>query len=241
MRNLIIAAVGDNSLHTKWIEDKVNFDLALIYYGNDSSLSEQFKRDAAYFSQQKGQKFKLIKEFIFEYQDILEKYDYIWMPDDDIILSSSEINELFEIAHEFDLDLCQPAMKGYLSHGITKPGLFTYLRYTNFVEVLAPLMSVNALKESLPNFDISISGWGLEFYWTRVLKYSIVKVAIVDKIIMNHTRPVGTDYSRFLVHPMVELSELNARFEFSLNLKNFRKNLKVKRRVYKVFKLTVTI
>ena len=33
--NLVIATVGDNSLHKEWIKEKPNFELVLLYYGDN--------------------------------------------------------------------------------------------------------------------------------------------------------------------------------------------------------------
>lgn len=241
MRNLIISAVGNSSLHGEWIKGKANFDLALIYYGNDLDKILQYKNDSKYFQHKQGQKFQLIKDYILANPFILDEYDFVWMPDDDILISSNEINEFFSISHSYNLDLCQPAMKGFLSHKFTGPEFFTFLRFTNFVEVLAPMMSTRVLKKAVNNFDVSVSGWGLEFFWVKVMSSVIKNIAIVDKVVMTHTRPVGTDYSRFPISPMKELIDLDKRFNFGLNFENFKKNFKVTGRVFKLYFITINV
>ena len=115
---------------------------------------------------------------------------------------------MFEIAEQYDLYLAQPAMKGYVSHQITLPQPGNLLRYTNFVEVLAPLMNLETLMLCKDTFDENYSGWGYDFLWPYLLNYPKDKIAIIDSIIMTHTKPVGTNYSRFPVHPSVESQEM---------------------------------
>ena len=62
MKNLVIAVVGDSSCHKTWLSKKNNFDLALIYYGNDKNKAFEYNECANYFMQEKGNKFHLIYE-----------------------------------------------------------------------------------------------------------------------------------------------------------------------------------
>ena len=129
---------------------------------------------------------------------------------DDIIVETM-INKMFEIANKYELLLSQPAMKGYVSHQITVPQPNSLLRYTNFVEVLAPLMSLETLLLCKDTFDENYSGWGYDFLWPYLLNYPKDKIAIIDSIIMTHTKPVGTNYSRFPIHPSLESEQMLSR------------------------------
>ncbi len=166
MKNLIIAAVGDNSCHPEWLAGEPNFDLCLIYYGNNLERSAAYQQHATFFSRSKGQKYHLIKDFADANPDLLAQYEYIWMPDDDVSIEAEKINRLFQVAKEKQLWLCQPSMVGYRSHPFTRPRLFSFLRFTNFVEVLAPLMSIDTLLLLKDTFQLNESAWGLEFVWS---------------------------------------------------------------------------
>jgi hypothetical protein len=234
MKNLVIAVVGDQSCHPYWIKGTRNFDLALIYFGDDSNVAEEYNCSAKYFKKAKGNKFKLISEFYKENEKLItENYLNIWMPDDDIIISGDEINRLFEIAHKERLILCQPAMKGYFSHKITRPKFLSYFRNTNFVEVLAPLMEINVFKELEKTFCLNDSGWGFEFLWVKILGNPIDRIGIIDSVKIIHTRPVGNNYSRFSVHPLDELKILNKEHDLNLNLVHFENNFKTHKTVYR--------
>jgi len=86
---------------------------------------------------------------------------------------------------EFTLGLalaCTDAM------GLTRhhPGL--KLRTTNWVEVMAPFLARDFLKEMLHSFDLSISGWGIDIYWGHHLGERWT-AGIVDDFLMRHTSP----------------------------------------------------
>ena len=235
MKHLIIAAVGDGSLHKEWISGHPQYDVALIYYGGNDTLAEQYAGEVKYFTRNKGQKYFLVKTFLKANPNLLDNYDYVWLPDDDVSIGSAALNSFFDIAIKYNLYLCQPAMTGYVSHKITKPRKFTLLRYTNFVEVLAPLMKKEVLLTLMDSFDINESAWGFEFLWAQQLGNPKNKIAIIDAIKMRHTRPVGTDYSRFKIHPWDDLKQLNEQYQFGLDLKKFKRNFKVHKRLFKLF------
>lgn len=189
--NLVISTVGDKSIHKEWLSKEQNFDLVLLYYGDDEKIAHSYYEDTPYVYMAKGFKWWLIKSFIQTHPQFMEKYNYIWFPDDDVRISTENINYLFDFCKEYNLWLCQPAMKGYISHEITKPQYNSVLRYTNFVEVLAPMMSYKTVYKLLPTFDANYSSWGYEVTWDKILGNPKDKIAIIDSIIMEHTKPVG--------------------------------------------------
>jgi hypothetical protein len=197
--NLVIATVGDTSLHKEWLSDKPNFDLVLLYYGNDLNIAKSYTQDTPYIYASKGFKFSLIKSFINDNLEWVSKYEYIWLPDDDLKIDTKSINELFSIAKKYDLYLCQPSLLGYISHQITAPQENSLLRYTNFVEIMAPLMNLNTILKLKETFNVNYSSWGLDFIWSYLLNDPQDKIAIIDTIKMTHTKPVGNPklYSQF--------------------------------------------
>ncbi len=207
MRNLIISAVGDDSLHTEWITGQPEFDLGLLYYGSNEEKAREYAAQATYFCHARGMKYHLVKSFIDNNLSQITNYSYIWLPDNDVSISTDAINAFFKIAGEHELQLCQPAMTGYISHPITVPDPASVMRFTNFVEVLAPLMSIEALLRLKSTFDLNHSGWGYDYLWPYLLGYPKDKIAIIDAITMRHTKPIGADYSRFPKHPKKEMKE----------------------------------
>jgi len=206
--NLIISAIGDESLHPKWVKDQPNFDLVLLYYGNDEKIAESNVEYTPHVYMAKGEKYHLLKSFIQSNLDFISNYEYIWFPDNDVSISTKSINKLFERATQYQLSICQPAMEGYVSHEITKPIPNSLLRYTNFVEVLAPLFNLESLLKVYETFDLNYSSWGYDYLWSHLLDYPKDKIAIIDDVIMTHTKPVGQNYSRFSKAPWEEMNDL---------------------------------
>jgi hypothetical protein len=205
---LVISTVGDESLHPEWISGTPNFDLVLLYYGDDEKIAELNIQYTPYVYVAKGEKYHLLKSFIQSNLDFISNYEYIWFPDDDVSISTQNINKLFKTAVQYQLSISQPAMEGYISHEITKPIPNSLLRYTNFVEVLAPLFDKETLFKVYDTFNLNYSSWGYDYLWTHLLGYPKNKIAIIDDIIMAHTKPVGQSYSRFPRTPWEEMNEL---------------------------------
>ena len=125
--------------------------------------------------------------------------------------SVSVINEFFNIAKEYKLNLSQPALHDLnVEHQILIQRPHTLLRYTNFVEIMAPLLSISALLHLMPTLDTDEikSAWGLDFVWPYLLNNT--NVAVIDKTPMTHTRPVtafnpdSNFYRKFNIDPMLE-------------------------------------
>jgi hypothetical protein len=223
-KNLIIALVGDGSLHKEWIGENQTFDLILIYYGRNEEIFSDYTKDAFMCIRQTGQKFPLIKSFIDKNPKLISGYEYIWLPDDDISISTHNLNKLFNIAREYNLQICQPAIisaHGKIAHDITKPQKGCKLRYTNFVEVMMPLFDVKTLLFLRNDFDLSQSGWGLDASWSHRMNYPKNKIAIIDDIMALHTKPLGADYSRFSIKPRTELNNLLQKYNISFQIKNY--------------------
>ena len=200
---------GDSSLHTHWISGNCNFDLIIIYYGNSEDVYNEYKTQSLDCVKNKGEKWHLIHNYIKNNFDKIKHYEYIWFPDDDLLSNSDDINTLFYTNKEHELSLSQPSLDGYVSYDIEKKVEGSKLRFTSFVEIICPMMSKNTCFNLLETFIINESGWGLDYLWPKLLGYSQDKIAIIDKVEVEHTRPVGSNYSnRFKKEPMQELNEL---------------------------------
>jgi len=228
-KNLVIAAVGDSSLHKQWKSGNPAFDLILIYYGNSDLIFFDYSKDVMICIKQNGQKFPLIKSFIETNLELVSQYDYVWLPDDDISISAGDLDRLFDTARTYSLQICQSALvslHGDVSHAITKPERENTLRFTNFVEVMMPLFDVNTLLFLRNDFDLSQSGWGLDATWSHRLNSPKDKIAIIDDITAVHTKPVGSDYSRFKIKPETELKHLLEKYNIAFIIKSYSSILK---------------
>lgn len=183
-KNLVIGCVGPTSLHKSWIDGDRDFDLFLVYYGDGS---DAYKYDADYYYRTKGTKFNIVSKL-----DVPEGYDYIFIPDDDLYIKAEDINRLFSYAKQYDLEICQPSLTGYYSVPINLHNPGYILRYTNYVEIICPCFSSGAFKKCRHLFDYNKSCWGIEKLWDKELGHPKDKIAIVDDVIVVHTRPCFT-------------------------------------------------
>lgn len=194
-RNLVFVPANENSMHLEWIPDAHrDWQLFVNFYGDDSTRVRNSPHE--YFSQMKGWKYEVFYELCKSGR--LPEFDYIWMPDDDIETTWSDINRLFEYARRFDLQLAQPALTrdSHRSHKITTVQSHYELRYTSFVEIMCPLFSHDCLQQMVHTFEGSVAAWGLDYVWPLLLGYPKDRVAVIDAVPVKHSRPVGRSYDR---------------------------------------------
>lgn len=202
---LVIARVGDKSLHPAWLEGNPHFDIYISYFGDQA---ERYKEHSTYYEQRKGGKWPIIAELIAREAELVAQYDAVWMPDDDLLADAATINKMFALFTGFELQYAQPALTkdSYFSYPFLLCSDSSVIRYTNFVEVMAPIFSRNALAEIKDTMNASPSGWGLDFLWSKIFSIADPKaVAVIDAAPVKHTRPVGGEL--YLKNP--ELSPVN--------------------------------
>jgi hypothetical protein len=190
-RNLVVVRAGRNSLHAGWIEGpgEANFDLLVAAYEAGAPKGpDEFRvflpgrKIAGYHA-------------LFQYHpEIVTRYDLIALVDDDIQATTADFNRLFEIGRKYDLDLFQPALSldSYFSYAATLSiGKRYLLRYTNTVEMMCPVFSARCLQAALRLFGLGYET-GIDLLWTRLNDTPWLRYAIIDDVVVRHTRPVGT-------------------------------------------------
>jgi hypothetical protein len=187
-KNLIIAVVGDDSVHPRWLAggDR-SFDLALIYFGDQPG---RYANQSEHYLARQGIKFSLLHDVLTsDWSDLVDRYDRIWLPDDDIAASIGQINHLFQLAEEYQLAICQPAIgRGDVSFEALRAASGYLLRYSRFVEIMCPLFSRDALQRVLPTFNANVSAWGIDWLWASM--YGPQDLAVIDAVAVDHTRPL---------------------------------------------------
>jgi len=189
----VIARVGDHSLHREWLNapgELRNWDLILSYYGD---LLETVGGGDWLLMAEKGTKWPVLHGLIQKNIDLIRQYDYVWLPDDDLACSCRDINRLFEICREEDIELAQPALThdSYFSHTLTLYSPAFRLRYTSFVEIMAPCFRTDTLLKFLSTFKENLSAGGLEYLWSALLGPAAA-MAVIDEVRIRHTRRIGS-------------------------------------------------
>jgi len=190
-KNLVVAVAGDTSLHREWTRGDRTFDLHVVYYGD---VEGKFAKDGEFYSNGKGTKFNVVASLE---RGFYEGYEHIFVPDDDLYMTSDQIDHLFQLADLYSLELCQPSLVGYYSLPITLHVPETILRFTNYVEIMSPCFSQQAFQKCFHTFDHNKSCWGIDMLWNHVLGNPEDKIAIVDDVVATHTRPCfkGDNYT----------------------------------------------
>lgn len=198
-RNLVVVRAGDRSLHPAWLTggEEPEFDLIVSYFGDDPA---RYRDPRERRIDQKGGFWDGIHALFRSRPELLEAYDHFFLPDDDIAMDAAAINEVFRTARRHGLNVCQPALTldSHLSwlETVRQPGF--RLRFTTFVEVMAPCLSRALLERCLPLFPLSVSGYGLDMVWSRLLPPIERGSAIIDTVQVRHTRPVGAVLPKLL-------------------------------------------
>lgn len=196
--NLVVLRAGEESLHHQWrremADDDRSWDLCVSFYGRPENF--EAPDFAEYRVLQNAQrKFAAIYDLFHEGSPLWD-YDYIMLPDDDLMMSWRDINEMFALCRDYRLDLAQPALdpSGHVTHTITARQWAYRLRFTSFVEVMTPIFSRRALRACAPTFKDSIGGFGLDNIWPKLLGHPRTGVAVLDKTPVIHTRAQGANY-----------------------------------------------
>lgn len=192
--NLVIVRAGNTSLHGGWMGDKYadrNWDIVVSYFDHDSFLAHEAEAGVVSVFLPGG-KWDGIFTTISGLENI-GHYEYVWLPDDDIEADCETINRMFAMMREYDLSVAQPSLSSdsyFTSLHVAQIDQFI-LRYSNFVEIMVPCLRKDVLEYILPDFEFTLSGYGLDSVWHR-LEAIDNRAAILDSISVRHTRPVGS-------------------------------------------------
>jgi hypothetical protein len=187
-RNLVIARVGDESLHNEWLtpSESRNFDLCLSYSGEAPG---RYADQCDFYFAASGTKWPQLYDLMRDYGELIMQYDAIWFPDDDIRTNAGNINRMFNQFNEHQLQLAQPALRKNAFYYVTSQYIDYELRYTHFVDTMAPIFSKDALRLCWFTFSKNLTGWGLEYIWPKLLNNPDKKIAILDAVPILQTRP----------------------------------------------------
>jgi hypothetical protein len=230
MDNLLITTIGEYNHLDSWGNGKRNFDIALLNYDYSMAINDKINCDLIYLDAYPSFKYPGIAEMFYDEPKLL-RYKYFFMPDEDIDISSNDISTLFGKMRTLNLSLAQPSIeKSDTSFPswelfIHKPDLDIIC--TNFVEIMCPLFSRDALGKCLETFPKSNSGWGIDVVWPKLIGNSGNNIAVINSVIAKHTRPIkgGNLYSALKssgISPSKERLRLMAEYDIkSIDTKTY--------------------
>ena len=184
-KRLVIVRGGRQSLHYDWGEG--DFDLINASYEENVKKSAQ---DKTVFI--KGGKWDGLYRLFQNQPHLLDDYEMVWLPDDDIKTNAGDIDRLFDYHGQYRLALSQASLSAdsYYSHFCVLRQPHFFMRYSNFVEIMMPCFSTSLLKTALPFFKDNPTGYFLDKIWHRLIDKPYLKTAIFDCLSMRHTRLV---------------------------------------------------
>ncbi len=193
---LALFRAGPSSLHPHAVQRlaEQNFDYALSWFGD---TPPQHAEGAVFVHHVKGAKWPGLEQTLLAHWDQIQAYSHVWLPDDDLLCVPEQVSRMFSICSDLHLDLAQPALTpdSYFTHVSTLQHAAFQLRFTNFVEIMAPVLSADLLARVFHTLKNQISGFGLDAVWPRFSRMG--KVAIIDDTPVKHTRPVGGPNYKF--------------------------------------------
>lgn len=170
-RDALFVSAGDNhrlndDLHRGW-----GFDIVIAWYGSDPRVGRSLEEMADVFFAARGGKFQNLWNLWRSGEFPVQRYESIFVVDDDLDLSGAQISNLFQRRREFDALIMSPAHVPW--GAISYPALLYRptcdRHFTNFIEVNTPLFEVQALLRFLREFDGSLSGWGIDHWYMNVI------------------------------------------------------------------------
>nr|WP_294501108.1 hypothetical protein [uncultured Rhodopila sp.] len=219
---LIVVRAGRNSLHRSWSYlRRERVDVAVSTYED----ADWAGPDADFLHHAPGGKFLGIKHFLAENPGLIDQYDYMWAFEDDLLLPYSSLVTVQALLARFRFFLAAPSLsaESFFGWPLTVQNETMLWRGTDFVEIMAPIMSRDFLKLALPYFDENFSSWGYEWLWRRFLNETGSFAAILDAAPIVHTRPPGCSTLYDAGSRSVAIQEMNDLIsKFKLTKEPFR-------------------
>lgn len=192
---LLIARVGSCSLHQAWLAPTADrgFDVLLSAYHADVQDPQE---PGVYFEHRPGAKVAGYAAVFDAYADLIARYDYVALFDDDLLIDSASLATLFDTAASYALKISQPAL--------THDSHFTYacllhdpafrLRYVNYIEMMCPVFRQDAFQAVRALYSMGYES-GIDLIWCNLIATSPNDFAVIDDIVVRHTRSVGASKS----------------------------------------------
>jgi hypothetical protein len=195
---LYVSPVGENG--------KIFLAKIIKRFGNEHFDYLIFNFDNATFNETIYSNCRVIHEKGFKWNfavkyltaDYCRQYDFLFIWDDDIDIDDFMYTNFIEIMDRNNLEIAQPALshKSYYSHAITlHDKRYRIGRYTDFVEVMAPVFRNDAwLKfRNMVSENDNPWGWGYDLLAKSYCRYA--NMGIVDCETVTHTRPLRSIYT----------------------------------------------
>jgi glycosyltransferase involved in cell wall biosynthesis len=150
--------------------------------------SEEVKAVTAFGSMEAVPKFVMLNRILSG--EALERYDYVVLCDDDVLLPTDFLDAFLFLQEKYDFAVAQPARthNSYIDHPFVERFDGLNARRTRFVEI-GPLVSIrrDAFSALLPFDESSYMGWGYDFVWPCIIENMGLRMGIIDAAPIDHS------------------------------------------------------
>jgi hypothetical protein len=192
IKTLIIVRAGRESLHGAFAEGCDAYaDIAVSTFEDKDWSGPGVK----YTHYARGGKFQGISAFLTQHPELIDHYDYFWLFEDDLLMPPETLAVAHNLLTRFRFVLAAPALTAdsQVSWTLALRNERLLFRGTDFVEIMAPIMSNAFLRAALPYFSENFTGYGQEWLWRRILNEQNGFAAILDSAPVHRARRPETD------------------------------------------------
>ena len=200
---LLFSSMGDRpDVLSTWLGCNRHYILFIVTYTKDLSpeMIRLLDRVEHHYSHP-GSKFQNLAYYYPKIKDIYfsgnEAIKDSIVIDDDLKLSVANINQWINTHRKYKLWISQPSFLSgsglQVSWKITKKQPDKLLHFSTFIEMSAPMFSVEALKQWMPDYipvANKLAGWGVDlFYMLTLYPFHYRVFAVLDQVsVENPTR-----------------------------------------------------
>ena len=190
----LFTSAGDHNSIRLWLDAKEprRWDLVIAYYGDSDREFAALAKSASHAFREKGAKFQNLKKLVAREPGFFDRYSHVFVCDDDIQMSSAQIDEAFAITETHGFWVAQPAFRpeGKYSYWINCCAAPQWdYRIVSYVEVTAPIFRRDKLMEFLAVYDGVLVGWGVDFWYANFFQANeFGRFAVIDKVAVINTR-----------------------------------------------------
>ncbi len=158
-------------------------------------------------------KWPTVVDIITEYRDIIQKYDYVYLIDNDVRIDNQTLTAFINKVTSLNLEIAQMAVhrtNGTHAHLLHR-GRKGVVR-VKFCEVMAPIIRTDILLEMYDKgyLSESESGWGIDYIWGKFYENWLVQDCV-----MYHTKKVSS--TQWVMSdgrtPMMELEAIKRKYK----------------------------
>jgi hypothetical protein len=201
-----------------------SFDVALNYYDGSNLPDNLVASEADYVIRQVGTKTTAIKSILEVRPEIFLSYEAVLFLDDDVSISTPDVEKLFNTMSTYGLDLAQASLsresRCYFDV-LKQPNPGTSLIPLTAVEIMMPVISSRALSECGWVFQEGMSGWGIDLLLSAKVRERFGNtIALVGDAVARHEQETDTvdgPFYRFLrtrgIDATIEMGDIAIRFD----------------------------